>query len=231
LTKVLLLGQEEEGLIYLAEALGSPKFVCSHKCLSEAADDLALVVADLVVVDAPLVNADVLAACRKMRNLLAIPLVLCSMSNSESDIVASFDAGVDDYLILPMRPAEISARIMALVRRSARRDAPGADSGVVLAGDLEIDIANGRVVHQGTAIALSPTEFRLLAALVRGNGRAVSHTALLAAVWGPEYVDSRNYLRLYIAYLRTKLEHDPSEPRLIVNEWGIGYRFNIDAVP
>lgn len=226
--QVLLVG-EDDGLSFLAEALGLAQFACTGRRMSELADETAFSQCDLVLLDAPLVDGEILGLCRRLRTSLSVPIVLCSMSNEESDIIESFSAGVDDYLVLPMRPAEVSARITALLRRSTKDQLQDSQPSVVRAGDVEIDVENRRVVRGGEDIYLSPTEFRLLAALIRGNGRAVSHTKLLSAVWGPEYVDSRNYLRLYVTYLRSKLESDPHRPRLIVNEWGVGYRFNAEA--
>lgn len=224
--RVLIVGRDGEGLRYLAAALHSSEFVCTCRQMSDL-DDTALGSADIVLLVAPLVDGAALAWCRRLQGILTVPLVLCSMSARESDIIDGFTAGVDDYLVLPMRPGELAARISALLRRSTGVASQGAEQGVLKVGDLEIDVDNRRVVRNGEAVYLSPTESRLLVALIHGNGRAVSHSRLIAAVWGPEYVDSRNYLRLYITYLRSKLEDDPHSPRLIVNEWGTGYRFNV----
>lgn len=223
--KALLVGRDEESAAYLARALGHAEFSCDYANAVEALSEVALSRPDIVIFDLPLLDADSLALCRRLRQLSTVPLVVCSMSNQEADVVRAFDAGADDYLVVPMRPAEMSARLQALLRRTSTPEAPGGDPNVISAGDIEIYLDEHRAYRSGKLIELSPIEFRLLVSLAREHGSAVSHTKLLSTVWGPEYVDCRHYLRLYIKYLRTKIEDDPASPRHILNEWGVGYRF------
>jgi two-component system KDP operon response regulator KdpE len=136
-----------------------------------------------------------------------------------------FEAGADDYLVTPIRPVELNARLRAVLRRTADIPVKRVQAETLVAGDLEVRLKEHKVYREGELIDLSPIEFRLLSVLVQETGRAVSHSKLIAHVWGPEYVDCRHYLRLYVKYLRTKLEHDPKNPRLILSEWGVGYRF------
>jgi two-component system KDP operon response regulator KdpE len=223
--KALLVGRDEESASYLARALGHAEFSCRYSNTVEALTQVALAHPDIIILDLPLLDADSLVLCRRLRQLSPVPLVVCSMSHNETDVVKAFDAGADDYLVIPMRPAEMTARLQALLRRTAAIEPPDGDRNVLRAADLEIHMDEHRVLRCGEFIDLSPIEFRLLVSLVRDQGRAVSHTKLLSAVWGPEYVDCRHYLRLYIKYLRSKIERDPQNPQLILNEWGVGYRF------
>ena len=223
--EAILVGRDEESAGYLARALGESEFSCDYVSTVEALNSLAIATPDIVILDLPLLDTDSLALCRRLRDISAVPLVVCSMSNHEADVVKAFDAGADDYLVIPMRPAEMTARIQALLRRTSAAERLADESDVIIAGDLEIHISDHRIYRGDELIDLSPIEFRLLVSLIRQKGHAVSHTKLLSSVWGPEYVDCRHYLRLYIKYLRSKIEHDPREPELILNEWGVGYRF------
>lgn len=228
--EVLLVGRDEESAGYLAKALGEGEFRCEYADTVQALELVGLSDPDVVVLDFPLLDADSLALCRRLRELSTVPIVVCSMSNRESDVVKAFDAGVDDYLVIPMRPAEMTARLQALVRRASQGDRVNDDTDVLRAGGLEVHLTQHRTYRDGELIDLSPIEFRLLVSLMRQQGRAVSHTKLLSSVWGPEYVDCRHYLRLYVKYLRSKIERNPREPKLILNEWGVGYRFESSDV-
>jgi two-component system KDP operon response regulator KdpE len=227
--EALVVGRDKESAAYLARALGHADFSCEYADTVEALTEVALANPDVVVLDLPLLDADSFALCRRLRQVSQVPLVVCSMSNRESDVVRAFDAGADDYLIIPMRPAEMTARLQAILRRTGDPDREG-DPSIIRAADLEVRMDEHRAYRNGKQIDLSPIEFRLLVSLLRERGRAVSHTKLLSIVWGPEYVDCRHYLRLYIKYLRSKIEQDPQSPQLILNEWGVGYRFDADRI-
>ena len=166
-----------------------------------------------------------LAACERLRLDTDTPIVICSRNDNEQAIVRAFNAGADEYLVLPMQPGSLMARLRAVMRRAA--DWPGAaeSQAVLTAGSFEVRVDERRVLKDGRSIDLSPIEFRLLEVLMRHSGQLLTHNQLLAEVWGPQYVDSRNYLRLYIQYLREKIEDDARHPRFLVNEWGVGYRF------
>jgi two-component system KDP operon response regulator KdpE len=227
--KALVVGRDKESAAYLARALGHADFSCEYADTVEALTEVALANPDVIVLDLPLLDADSFALCRRLRQVSHVPLVVCSMSNRESDVVRAFDAGADDYLVIPMRPAEMTARLQAILRRAGDPDREG-DPSIIRAADLEVRMDEHRAYRDGKQIDLSPIEFRLLVSLLRERGRAVSHTKLLSMVWGPEYVDCRHYLRLYIKYLRSKIEQDPQSPQLILNEWGVGYRFDADRI-
>jgi two-component system KDP operon response regulator KdpE len=217
-------GRDEESAGYLARALGEADFHCEYSDTVEALTTIGLSNHDIVILDLPLLDADSVALCRRLRELSTVPLIVCSMSKREADVVKAFDAGADDYLVIPMRPAEMTARVQALLRRTTVTSS-AEEPDVLRAGDLEVHLGQHRIYRSRELIDLSPIEFRLLVTLMRQQGSAVSHTKLLTSVWGPEYVDCRHYLRLYIKYLRSKIERDPGEPELILNEWGVGYRF------
>ena len=162
-----------------------------------------------------------------IRLLTPVPLLVCSGSDQESHVIAALDAGADDYLLLPMSPAECAARIGAVVRRTSahRRTSPQR----LVAGEFEVRLDEQRAFRNGRPLNLSPIEFRLFATLLREAGNVVGHATLLARVWGPQYLDQRDYLRLYVTYLRSRIEDDPRRPKFILNQRGLGYRFNAEA--
>jgi two-component system, OmpR family, KDP operon response regulator KdpE len=136
--------------------------------------------------------------------------------------VRALDAGADDYVTKPFGTDELLARLRAVMRRSV------SDSGdpIVRIGDLEIDLADRRVLRDGTAVHLTPIEFDLLRVLAQHRGRLVTHRQLLRDVWGPEYGAETHYLRVHVAHIRSKLEADPSRPRYVITEPGVGYRLH-----
>ena len=171
-----------------------------------------------------------LTLCRNLRRTLDIPMVVCSSSASEPDIVRALEAGADDFLLMPLQPVEMTARLRAVLRLGDVVARPTNDRDRLTAGDIEIRLDEHRAYKNRVLLDLSPIEFRLLLCLVKEAGRVVTHTKLLAQVWGSEYVDSRHYLRLYVGYLRAKVEDDRRDPKVILSEWGVGYRFQQSAV-
>lgn len=224
-TKILLVGPDRDSAAHLAAALGREDFQFEYADASQAAREVTAWQPDLIMLDIPLAGCGSVPLYRLLRQMCRRPIVVCSMNGREEHVVQAFDAGVDDYLVMPMRPVELTARVRAVLRRTTDREMADPGLDVVAAGDLEIRVDEHRAYRGGRPIDLSPMEFRLLLALVREAGSAVPHSRLLASVWGPEYVDCRHYLRLYISYLRSKIEENPEAPELILNEWGIGYRF------
>ncbi len=179
---------------------------------------------DLVLLLPPADEVELVHACEIVRDGTDKPLLVLSEQREELLIARALASGVDEYLVTPMGNRELAARIDAMLRR-IRRTA-GAGSGRDL-GVLRLAPEDNTVVLNGRRVSLSPIEFRLLACLASTPGEVVTHQTLMSRVWGDEYVDSRNYLRLYIRYLREKLEEDPTVPQLIVSEWGIGYRLQL----
>jgi two-component system, OmpR family, KDP operon response regulator KdpE len=209
----------------LVPALAGKGFDCVTVSRAQGPARLLDISPQLVLIEFPVVDDASLAFCGNLRFMYNIPVVICSAKGLERDIVRALHAGADDYFVLPMPPEELRARLTAILRRSGDRVPDRAGEREIHFGDLTISLDERRVCRRGQEIDLSPTEFRLLLALAQQNGRPVSHSQLLFSVWGPQCVDSRHYLRLYVRYLRSKLEDDPEDPQIIVNEWGVGYRF------
>ncbi|MFM0366270.1 response regulator [Paraburkholderia sediminicola] len=186
--------------------------------LAQAATRLA----DLVIIDLSLPDMDGIEVIRELRGWSAMPVIVLSARSREEDKVAALDAGADDYLTKPFGLPELGARIRAHLRRQANGDRVGVPQ--VQFGLVTIDLGERRVVRGSRIVHLSPTEYRLLSALVRHPGRVLTHEQLLGEVWGPLQTDNHHYLRIYMGHLRHKLERDPAHPEHIVTEAGVGYR-------
>jgi two-component system KDP operon response regulator KdpE len=187
---------------------------------------------DAIILDIMLPDMDGWQTCARFREMSDVPIIMLTALGSEENVVKGLNLGADDYIIKPVTAEELSARVRALLRRVSRSSGPGSSSTssngrgpIFTYENLIIDFDKHEVTVEGNRVDLSPTEFRLLAVLVRHKGRMLPHEFLLTEVWGPEYVGEIDYLRLYISYLRRKVEKDPSKPNLIHNEWGVGYRF------
>jgi two-component system, OmpR family, KDP operon response regulator KdpE len=177
---------------------------------------------DVVILDLGLPGIDGIEVVRGLRGWTTVPIIILSARGSEADKVIALDAGADDYVSKPFGMAELLARLGAALRRSA----PATEAPVIETEDFSIDLAARRVTgRDGEAIRLTPTEWGLLEVLVRNAGRLVTHRHLLREVWGPAYGEESNYLRVHLANLRRKLEPNPAQPRYLVTEPGMGYRF------
>jgi two-component system, OmpR family, KDP operon response regulator KdpE len=228
--ELLFVGNERGNLGHLATAIAGNQF--QLQSVSSEADALSVLsssVPSLILLEVVSPESQVLNMCRRLRARFSMPIVVCSTSSREQDVVRALDAGADDYLVMPIRPVELMARLRAVLRRTGDSVPAPANGQRLVAGDLELVLDEHKAFRKGAEIDLSPIEFKLLAMLVRETGRPVSHSRLIAQVWGPEYVDCRHYLRLYIRYLRAKIEDLPESPELIQNEWGVGYRFEPKA--
>lgn len=178
----------------------------------------------LLILDVMMPRVDGLEVCRRVRERSTVPIIVLTALDAESDKVAAFDLGADDYLSKPFGVDELLARVRAVLRRTQWTEQPPAVS-IKRYGDLEIDL-EGRTVRRGGAeVRLTPTEFALLAQLVSNSNKVLTHRMLLQRVWGGEYGDEAEYLRVYMGRLRRKLEADPANPRHLVTESGVGYRF------
>jgi two-component system KDP operon response regulator KdpE len=179
---------------------------------------------DLVILDIMMPGMDGWEVCRRLGEMSNVPILMLTAKGTEADIVKGLQIGADDYLTKPFSVAELIARIQALLRRAASQlqtDKPS----VFSIGNLSIDLNRRMVMRDGELVDLTPTEFKLLECFVTHRDRVLPHRFLLTEVWGSEYIDETNYLKLYVRYLRRKLEEDPANPQLIVTEWGVGYRF------
>jgi two-component system, OmpR family, KDP operon response regulator KdpE len=224
--QILLVGNEPGTVADLGRALDSRQFhVECATTEARAVTTLNRSHPQLILLELPSSDSIMLSMCRRLRDNYPVPIVVCSSSSREQDVVRALDAGADDYLVMPIRPVELMARLRAVLRRLGDNGQASPNGQRLVAGDLEILLDEQKAFRRGAEIDLSPIEFKLLALLVRETGRPVSHSKLIAQVWGPEYTDCRHYLRLYVRYLRAKLEDSPQSPELIQNEWGVGYRF------
>ena len=176
---------------------------------------------DLVLLDMNMPGMGGLETCRAVRGGSDIPVIILSVRNSEKDKVAALDAGADDYVTKPFSIEELLARIRAALRRSSPESGPHAFSSP----QLDIDFETRRVRARGADIRLTPKEFELLRYLVAHAGKPVTHRELLQAVWGPDYGDEPEYLRVFINQVRKKIEPDPAKPRFILTEPWVGYKF------
>lgn len=190
--------------------------------LSEAAALLRHDLPDVLVLDLGLPDGDGVDLVREVRQHHALPILIISARHQEAQKIALLDAGADDYLVKPFSVAELLARIRVALRHRGTTLAPAIT--VHHQEDLHIDLQTRTVQAQGAAVHLTPTEFNLLARLVRSAGRVVTHRQLLRDVWGPEYIEHTHYLRLYMGQLRAKIEREPAEPRHLLTETGVGYR-------
>ncbi len=178
---------------------------------------------DLVILDLMLPDRDGVAVCREIRGWSSVPIIVLSARHSEREKVALLDAGADDYITKPFGTAELQARVRAQLRR-ARASAPG-DNGVVQVDGLRIDLAGRTLARGNEEIHLTPTEWALLRTFVANAGKTLTHHQIFRHVWPNSPGDPQQYLRVYVANLRRKLETDPLRPRLILTEPGVGYRF------
>jgi len=177
---------------------------------------------DLVLLDLGLPDGDGRTLLATLRQRSALPLIVISAAPADTHTVALLDAGADDYLVKPFAIDELLARMRVALRHRGTALQPAVTHW--RGGDIDIDLATPRVTRGGQVVHLTPTEFRLLARLVRQAGQVVTHRQLLADVWGAEFTEHTHYLRLYMAQLRAKLEAEPAEPQRLLTEPGIGYR-------
>jgi len=176
---------------------------------------------DLILLDVNMPGMSGLETCAQIRRSGDVPIIMLTVRNSERDKVQALDAGADDYVVKPFGAEELLARIRAALRRASPVDVPPP----FVSHDLKIDFENRLVVVKGKTIRLTPKEFELLRHLVANQGKPMGHRRLLQAVWGPDYGEETEYLRVFINQLRKKIEPDPHHPRFIKTEPWVGYRF------
>jgi len=184
----------------------------------------------LLILDIMMPRMDGLEVCKRVREHSAVPIIVLTALDAESDKVTALDLGADDYLTKPFGVEELLARVRAVLRRTQWDMISRADEEIKQFGDLEIDLTGHIVRLQGEEIRLSPTEFALLKQLVTNAGKVLTHRMLLQSIWGPEYGGEAEYLRVYINRLRHKLESDPANPRYLLTEPGVGYRFVVPEI-
>ena len=223
---VLVIEDEAQILRFLRAALTSHGFRFAEAGTGEEGlRQAATRSPDVIVLDLGLPDIDGLEVTRRLREWSAVPIVVLSARGQERDKVAALDLGADDYVTKPFGVGEFLARLRVALRRGAGSSAD-AEEGVVEIGGLSIDLARRRILRDGAEVRLTPIEYKLLAVLARHPGRVLTHETLLRQVWGPGYTHQKHYLRVYMAQLRKKLEPDPANPRYLVTEPWVGYRFN-----
>jgi two-component system KDP operon response regulator KdpE len=219
---VALVIEDEAGIRrFLRAALESQGFTCVEAGTGrEGIAHAATRAPEIILLDLGLPDMDGLDVMRRIREWSSVPIVVLTARGKERDKIDALDGGADDYVTKPFSVLELLARV-----RAARRYRTGPDDAPVLeSGSLRIDMARRRVSVRGTAVSLTPIEYRLLSTLARHAGRVLTHEFLLREVWGPSSTDQRHYLRVYMAQLRQKLEADPSRPTVLITEPGVGYR-------
>jgi DNA-binding response OmpR family regulator len=190
----------------------------------QALDQLRKFTPDLLIMDVMMPEMDGFETLGMLREISTVPVVLLTVRSDEEDITRGLNLGADDYITKPFSPRELNSRVGAVLRRASW---PSSPPRTVLKIDdrLSVDFNRHQVIVDGERIDLRPTEYRLLYYLLQNAGWVVPHETLLAKVWGYEYRDETHYLRLYINYLRKKIEADPANPKYILTERGVGYRF------
>lgn len=221
--RVLVVEDDREIRALMQSSLSVEGFeVQTAVSLSEASALLRHSPPDVIVLDLGLPDGDGVQLVREVRTRHSLPIIVVSARHQEAQKIQLLDAGADDYLTKPFSVGELLARIRVALRH--RGTALAAAVTVHALDDLHIDLAAHSVQRNGDVLHLTPTEFKLLARLVRSAGRVVTHRQLLLDVWGPEFTEHTHYLRLYMAQLRAKIERDPAEPRHLLTETGVGYR-------
>jgi len=227
MTRVLVVDDESQ----IVRALRINLTARGYEVLTAPDGATALTVAaegkpDVVVLDLGLPDLDGTEVIGGLRGWTTVPIIVLSARTDSSDKVAALDAGADDYVTKPFGMDELLARLRAAVRRSAASVATGEDA-VVETASFTVDLAAKKVHKNGQEVHLTPTEWGLLEMLTRNRGRLVGQKQLLQEVWGPAYAKESHYLRVYLAQLRRKLEPEPSHPRHLLTEPGMGYRFEL----
>jgi len=226
MSRVLVVDDEPQLLRALGISLRARGHEVELAASGTAALDLAgRVPLDLIILDLGLPDLDGVEVVRALRGWSTTPIIVLSARDAQADKVAALDAGADDYMTKPFGMDELLARIRAALRRAT----PELEAPVVSMGRNSIDLSAKRVSNQDGEVRLTPTEWQLLELLVRNAGKLVSQRQILQTVWGPAYTTETNYLRVYLAQLRRKLEDDPSRPRYLITEPGMGYRFEPDV--
>jgi len=179
---------------------------------------------ELVVLDVMMPDMDGFVTLKKIREISQVPVIFLSVKGEEFDRVRGLDLGADDYMTKPYSPRELISRIKAVLRRTEPKSIAGG-SEIIVDTDLRFNLDQRKVIVRGKEVLLRPTEYRLLYQLVTNPGKLLTHEILLSRVWGPEYRDDDQYVRLYVGYLRQKIEEDPKNPQYILSERGLGYRF------
>ncbi|MEL6405901.1 MAG: response regulator transcription factor [Chloroflexota bacterium] len=226
-TKRILVVDDEPrmiGFIRMNLELEGHQVIEAHNGL-EALESVRTQLPDIVILDVMMPELDGFETLRMLREFSDIPVIMLTAKGDENDKVYGLELGADDYVTKPFGPRELSSRIKAVMRRWKNPATSPDDAILEIDGHLSVDFNQREVIVEGERVKLRPTEYRLLYHLIENAGWTVPHDQLLAKVWGYEYRDEAHYVRLYVNYLREKIEEDPSNPQYILTERGVGYRF------
>ncbi|MGD2026278.1 MAG: response regulator transcription factor [Anaerolineales bacterium] len=223
--RILVVDDEERMVRFIRLNLEHDGFLVEEAYDSQQAmNKLRETLPDLILLDVMLPDIDGFELLRMVRENHDLPVIMLTAKGEEDDRVRGLELGADDYVTKPFSPRELVSRVKAVLRRTDT--SRGQSSGIIEVDDrLKIDFDRREVWVEGELVKLRPTEYRLLYHLVQNAGWVISHDQILAKVWGYEYRDEPHYVRLYVNYLRQKLEADPSNPKYILTERGVGYRF------
>jgi two-component system KDP operon response regulator KdpE len=223
--KILVVDDEERMVRFIRMNLEHDGFIVSEANNGkQAISKLRDVNPDIILLDVMMPDVDGFDVLETLREFTNVPVIMLTAKGEEDDRVRGLELGADDYVTKPFSPRELVSRIKAVLRRT--EGATGSMHGLIEVDDrLKIDFDRREIWLEGKLVKLRPTEYRLLYHLVQNTGWVVSHDQLLQKVWGYEYRDEPHYVRLYINYLRQKLEKDPANPKYILTERGVGYRF------
>lgn len=220
--RILVIDDEQQIRRMLKTALSGYGYSIGEAATAkEGLSQAAIFHPDLIVLDLGLPDADGMEVISHLREWTQVPIIVLSVREGETDKIGALDAGADDYLTKPFSMGELLARIRVALRHAAGSD----DEPVLNFPDLVLDLARRVVLLKGQELKLTPTEYEIVKYLAIHAGRVVTHGQLLRAVWGPNYQESTQYLRVYVGQLRRKMEEEPARPRYIVTEAGVGYRF------
>jgi two-component system KDP operon response regulator KdpE len=223
-TQVLVVDDEAAILRFLKPALEANGYeMATAGGVAEATKRIAADSPDIVLLDLGLPDGDGKEVIRRAREWSDVPILVLSARERETEKIEALDLGADDYVNKPFDVGELLARMRTALRHRMQRKA---EIPVVKVGDLEVDALRHRVTRGGAELKLTPKEFELLSFLAKHAGRVVTHKQILAAVWGPAHTEDTQYLRVYVAQLRQKVEQKPDDPRIILTEPGIGYRIS-----
>ncbi len=222
--RILVVDDEERMVRFIRMNLEHDGFQVIEALNGKQAVDKLRETPDLILLDVMMPDLDGFEVLETIRGVSSVPVIMLTAKGEEDDRVRGLELGADDYITKPFSPRELVSRVKAVLRRT--EGATGSMHGLIEVDDrLKIDFDRREIWLEGKLVKLRPTEYRLLYHLVQNAGWVVSHDQLLQKVWGYEYRDEPHYVRLYINYLRQKLEKDPADPKYILTERGVGYRF------